>query len=330
MKSYDAIVIGSGQGGVPLATNLAEQGWQVALIEQGQLGGSCINYGCTPTKTMVSSARIAHYAKVAPEFGIHPGKVEVNMAEIVARKNEIVELFRSGIEDQVANTDNLALYRGRAQFTGPHEVEVDGKKLSSDKIFINTGTRPRILPIPGLDQVEYLTNRNLMDLEKVPRHLIALGGNYLGLEFGQMFRRFGSDVTVIELSDQIVPREDPEVSDSLKEALEGEGMTFRLGARTSKIAKTPDGVAVTIENKDGTSETLEGSHLLVCVGQSPNSDDLGLDKAGIETDQAGFIKHNGKLETNVPGVWVLGDVKGGPVSGEQTFTANFAIPNEGN
>ena len=312
MKTYDAIVIGSGQGGVPLAINIAELGWQVALIEQGQLGGSCINYGCTPTKSMVSSARIAHYAKVAPEFGIHPGKIRVNMAEIVARKNEIVESFRSGIEDQVNTNTNLTLYRGRGRLTGPHEVEVNGEKLSSGKIFINTGTRPRILPIPGLDQVEYLTNRNLIDLATVPAHLIALGGNYLGLEFGQMFRRFGSEVTVIELSDQIVPREDPEVSESLKEALEKEGMTFKLGAKTTKVAKTPDGVAVTIDNKDGTNETLSGSHLLVCVGQTPNSDDLGLDQAGIEIDQAGFIKHNGKLETNVPGVWVLGDVKGGP------------------
>ena len=312
MKTYDAIVVGSGQGGVPLATNLADQGWRVALIEKGQLGGSCINYGCTPTKSMVSSARIAQAARRAPEFGIHTGKVQVNMAEIVARKNEIVESFRSGIEDQVESNANLTLYRGHGRFTGPHEIEVNGETLSSDKIFINTGTRPRILPIPGLDQVEYLTNRNIMELDAVPAHLIALGGNYLGLEFGQMFRRFGSEVTVIELNDQIVPREDPEVSASLKDALEGEGMNFRLGARTTKIVKTAGGVEVTIEQKDGTSETLKGSHLLVCVGQTPNSDDLGLDRAGIETDQAGFITHNGKLETNVPGVWVLGDVKGGP------------------
>ena len=312
MKTYDAIVIGSGQGGVPLATNLADQGWRVALIEKGQLGGSCINYGCTPTKTMVSSARIAQAARRAPEFGIHTGKVQVNMAEIVARKNEIVELFRSGIEDQVENNPNLTLYRGHGRFTGPHEIEVNGEALASDKIFINTGTRPRILPIPGLDQVAYLTNRNIMELDAVPAHLIALGGNYLGLEFGQMFRRFGSEVTVVELNDQIVPREDPEISASLKDALEDEGMNFRLGARTTKIAKAAGGVEVTIEQKDGTSETLKGSHLLVCVGQTPNSDDLGLDRAGIETDQAGFIKHNGKLETNVPGVWVLGDVKGGP------------------
>ena len=209
MKTYDAIVVGSGQGGVPLATNLAEQGLRVALIEKGQLGGSCINYGCTPTKSMVSSARIAQAARRAPEFGIHTGKVRVNMAEIVKRKTEIVELFRSGIEDQVENNPNLTLYRGHARFTGPHEIEVNGEALASDKIFINTGTRPRIPPIPGIDQVEYLTNRNIMELDAVPAHLIALGGNYLGLEFGQMFRRFGSEVTVIELNDQIVPREDP-------------------------------------------------------------------------------------------------------------------------
>jgi len=311
MKTYDAIIIGSGQGGVPLATNLAGLGWSVALIEKGQLGGSCINYGCTPTKTMVSSAHIAHYARVAPEFGIHTGKVQVNMAEIVARKNEIVESFRSGIEDQVENNPNLTLYRGHGRFTAPHAIEVNGEKLTSDKIFINTGTRPRILPIPGLDQVEYLTNRNIMDLKAVPAHLIALGGNYLGLEFGQMFRRLGSDVTVVELGDQIIPREDPEVSESLKEALEGEGMTFHLGAKTTKVAKTPDGLEIVVEKKDGTTQTLKGTHLLVSIGQVPNSDDLGLDKAGVATDKFGFIQHNGKLETNVPGVWVLGDVKGG-------------------
>jgi pyruvate/2-oxoglutarate dehydrogenase complex dihydrolipoamide dehydrogenase (E3) component len=311
MKTYDAIIIGSGQGGVPLATNLAELGWRVALIEKGQLGGSCINYGCTPTKTMISSARIAQYARVAPEFGIHTGPVKVDMAEIVARKNEIVDSFRSGIEDQVENSPKLTLYRGHGRFAAPHEVEVNGEKLASDKIFINTGTRPRILPIPGLDQVEVLTNRNIMDLKEVPAHLIALGGNYLGLEFGQMFRRLGSDVTVVELGDQIIPREDPEVSESLKEALEGEGMTFHLGAKTTKVAKTPGGLEIVIEKKDGTTQTLKGTHLLVSIGQVPNSDDLGLEKAGVATDKFGFVQHDGKLETNVPGVWVLGDVKGG-------------------
>ena len=231
MKTYDAIVIGSGQGGVPLATNLADLGWRVALIEKGQLGGSCINYGCTPTKSMISSARIAHYARVAPEFGIHPGRVTVNMAEIVVRKDEIVNSFRSGIEDQVNNNANLTLHRGQARFTGPHEIEVNGEKLASEKIFINTGTRPRVLPISGLDKIEFLTNRSIMDLKQVQAHLIALGGNYLGLEFGQMFRRLGSEVTVVELGDQIIPREDPEISQSLKEALEEEGMRFASGQR---------------------------------------------------------------------------------------------------
>jgi pyruvate/2-oxoglutarate dehydrogenase complex dihydrolipoamide dehydrogenase (E3) component len=312
LNSFDAIVIGSGQGGVPLATNFAKLGWRVALIEEGRLGGSCINYGCTPTKTMIASAGIPHAAKRGPEFGVHSGPVQIDMAAIVARKNQISGSFRSGIEEQIKNNSNLTLYRGRGRFVGPHEIEVNGERLASDKIFINTGTRPRIIPIPGLDQVPYLTNRNIMDLSEVPAHLIALGGNYLGLEFGQLFRRLGSEVTVIELADQIIPREDAEISQGLKEALEAEGMIFRLGARTTNIAKTPGGLAVTIENKDGTTETIEGSHLLVSIGQTPNSDDLGLDQAGIETDRAGFIRHNGRLETNVPGVWVLGDVKGGP------------------
>ena len=180
------------------------------------------------------------------------------MAEIVARKNEIVKSFRSGIEDQVESNANLTLYRGHGRFTGPHEIEVNGEALASDKIFINTGTRPRILPIPGLDQVAYLTNRNIMELDAVPAHLIALGGNYLGLEFGQMFRRFGSEVTVVELNDQIVPREDPEISASLKDALEQEGMNFRLGARTTKIVKTTGGVEVTIEQKKRYQRDAQG------------------------------------------------------------------------
>src|SRR5262245_27285413 len=194
MKTYDAIVIGSGQGGVPLATNLADRGWSVALIEKSEVGGSCINYGCTPTKTMIASARIAHYARVAPEFGIHPGKIKVDMAALVARKNEIVESFRSGVQDQIDSSPNVTLYRGHGRFTGPHEVEVNGDRLASHKIFINTGTRPRIPPIPGLDQVDVLTNRNIMDLQELPQHLIAIGGSYLGLEFGQMFCRLGSEV----------------------------------------------------------------------------------------------------------------------------------------
>ena len=312
MKTHDAIVIGSGQGGVPLATNLADQGWSVALIEKGEVGGSCINYGCTPTKTMISSARMAHYARVAPEFGIHPGEIKVDMAAVVARKNEVVDSFRSGVLEQIDSSPNVTLYHGHGRFTAPHEVGINGETLKSDKIFINTGTRPRFPALPGLDQVEVLTNRNIMDLQELPAHLIALGGSYLGLEFGQMFRRLGSEVTVVEMSDRIAAREDAEISDSLREALEAEGMKFHLGSTATKVEKTADGLEVTVKKKDGTTERIEGTHLLMSIGQVPNSDDLGLDKAGIATDKNGYIQHNGKLETNIPGIWVLGDVKGGP------------------
>src|SRR5262245_2246431 len=283
MKTYDAIVIGPRQGGLPLAQKIVDTGLKVAIIEKGQLGGSCINYGCTPTKTMISSARIAHYARVAPQFGVHPGAIKVNMVEVVTRKNEVVSSFRNGLQEGIDNRSSLTLHRSHARFATSHEIEVNGERLASDKIFINTGTRPRIVSIPGLAQVPFFTNRNVMDLQELPEHLIALGGNYLGLEFGQMFRRLGSKVTVVELGDEIVAREDPEVSRSLREALEGEGMQFRLGSHATMVAKTKAGVDVTIEKQNGNSETLQGSHLLVCIGQVPNSDHLGLDKAGIAT-----------------------------------------------
>jgi pyruvate/2-oxoglutarate dehydrogenase complex dihydrolipoamide dehydrogenase (E3) component len=207
------------------------------------------------------------------------------MAEIVARKNEIVESFRSGMQERIDGSPNVTLYRRHGRFTGPHEVEVNGDGLMSQKIFINTGTRPLILPITGLDQIEVLTNRNIMDLQELPPHLIALGGSYLGLEFGQMFRRLGSEVSVVELSDQICPREDPEVSESLKEALEAEGMKLHLGSKATKVAKTRDGLEVTLEKKNGSAEALKGTHLLMAIGQVPNSDDLGLDKVGVATDR---------------------------------------------
>jgi len=313
MKEYDAIIIGSGQGGGPLAHKLADLEWKVAFIEKDHLGGSCVNYGCTPTKTMLASARLAHYARIGPQFGVHSGDVNVNLAEVVARKDKLVGEWRDGQNYHAESRPTLDLYRGHGRFTDPHTAEVNGEELTSEKIFINTGTRPRIIPIPGLDQVDYLTNRNIMDLKETPEHLLVLGGNYLGLEFGQMFRRFGSQVTVVELLDQIIPREDDDVSEVLQKALEDEGMVFHLGAKTTKVTKTSSGgIELTVEKKDGSNQTLSGSHLLVSIGRAPNSDDLGLDKAGIETDEAGFIKHNNKLETNVPGVWVIGDVKGGP------------------
>jgi len=311
MTTYDAIMIGAGQSGPPLAHKLADMGQRVALIEREHLGGSCINYGCTPTKAMIASARVAHVAQRGPEFGVHTG-VTVDLREVVARKDALVLEWRNGQQGHVDSRDTLDLYRGHGRFTGPHEVQVSGETLTSERIVINTGTRPRILDIPGLDQVDVLTNRNIMDLTEVPEHLIVLGGNYLGLEFGQMFTRFGSKVTVVEINDQITPREDEDVATSLREALEDEGMTFHLGASASKVAKNADGIEVTIEPKGGGAPTmLQGSHLLMSIGQVPNSDDMGLDAAGIETDR-GWIKTNGRLETNVPGVYAVGDIRGGP------------------
>lgn len=324
---YDAIIIGSGQGGSPLAHKLADLSWKVALIEKDHLGGSCVNYGCTPTKTMVASARIAHYARRAAEFGVQVGAVTVDLAKVVARKNEMVLTWRSGLQKQVDKRDNLDLYRRHGRFTGPHSVEVNGQTLTSDKIFINTGTRPRILPIPGLDDVNYLTNRNIMDLKATPEKLLILGGSYLGLEFGQMFQRFGSQVTVVEFMDRIIPREDAEVSDSLRQALEEEGMQFHTSAKATQVEKSDDGLALTIEYKDGRTARLAGSHLFIGVGRTPNSDDLGLDAAGIETDDTGFIKHNDRLETNVPGVWVIGDVKGGPAFTHVSYDDHLVIYN---
>lgn len=311
-KVYDAIIIGSGQAGGPLAHKLADLKWKVAFIEKEHLGGSCINYGCTPTKTMVASARIAHYARRAADFGVQTGAVNVDLSEVVKRKDELVHSWRDGQVQQVEKRETLDLYRGHGRFTGPHTVEVNGEQLTSDKIFINTGTRPRILPISGLNNVPYLTNRDIMDLQELPEHLIILGGSYLGLEFGQMFQRFGSQVSVIEFMPRIIPREDEDVSESLQTALEDEGIKFYLGMQATAVAPTESGLTLTIENEAGNSQILNGSHLFLGVGRTPNTDELGLDVAGIETDKNGYIKANHKLETNVPGVWVLGDVKGGP------------------
>jgi pyruvate/2-oxoglutarate dehydrogenase complex dihydrolipoamide dehydrogenase (E3) component len=309
---YDAIVIGSGQGGNPLAHKLADRGWRVALIERDQLGGSCVNYGCTPTKTMLASARIAHYARRAPDFGIETGEVQVNLAEVVARKNRLVRQWREGQEGHVARRPSLDLYRGEGRFTAAHVVAVNETLLTADHIFINTGLRPRIPDIPGLNEVDYFTNRNIMDLTELPEHLVVLGGNYVGLEFGQMFRRFGSRVSVIEMNDQITPREDEDVARALQQALEAEGIRFYLASEARRVRPAAGGVELAIERGDGSTETLTGSHLLLATGRIPNTERLGLDAAGIETDERGFIGANERLETNVSGVWAIGDVKGGP------------------
>jgi pyruvate/2-oxoglutarate dehydrogenase complex dihydrolipoamide dehydrogenase (E3) component len=311
MSAYDAIVIGSGQAGNPLSQKLADRGWSVALIERDHLGGTCINTGCTPTKTMVASAQVAHYARNAGRWGVTVGEVGVDLPGIVARKDRIVDQWRSGIERKIEERKTLRLIRGQARFVGPHEVRVGDETLRSDRIFINTGARPDVPPVEGLAQVGFLNNATIMQLQQLPEHLLVLGGGYVGLEFGQMFRRFGSRVTIVHHGDQLLPHEDADVADALKAALEAEGVRFILGATTKRVEQRDSGVALQVESR-GSTERVNGSHLLVATGRRPNTEDLGLPAAGVETDELGFVRVNNRLETSVPGVWALGDVKGGP------------------
>ncbi len=308
---FDAIIIGSGQAGNPLSFALADRGWKVALIERAELGGSCINTGCTPTKTMVASAQVAHYAREAARWGVHARNVSVDMPEVVARKNRVVENGRKGVQKRIDARPGVKLVRGHAKFIGPHQVQVGAEVLESEKIFIDTGTRPAIPQIQGLDTVPFLTNATIMELQTVPEHLIVLGGGYIGLEFGQMFRRFGSRVTIIHNGERILPREDPDITSALTEALEAEGIVLRTSVVTKRVENRGGAIALTLES-GGRGESLQGSHLLVATGRKPNTDDLGLAAAGVLTDAHGYIKVNGRMETNVPGVWALGDVKGGP------------------
>ncbi len=308
---YDAIVIGSGQAGNPLSQKLADHGWTVALIEKEHLGGTCINTGCTPTKTMIASAQVAHYGRNAPRWGVRAKDVSVDLPAIVARKDKVVQSFRSGQQHKVDQRPNLRLYRGQARFTGSHRLVVRDQELEAERIFINTGARAAIPRIEGLDASGYLTNASIMELTELPEHLLILGGGYIGLEFGQMFRRFGSRVAVIHHSDEILPREDAEVAAELRRALEAEGIHFALNTRTTRVQKTNGQIVLTLDDPNSPS-TLSGSHLLVATGRTPNTDGLGLEKAGVEIDSRGFIKVNSRLETNVPGIWALGDVKGGP------------------
>lgn len=309
---YDAIIIGSGQAGNPLAHKLADRGWKVALIERDHLGGSCINYGCTPTKTMLASARLAHYARKAAELGVNTGEVTVDLKAVVARKNEIVREWRGGQEYHAESRPSLDVFRGEGAFLGPRTVRVNGTPLHSDHIFINTGARPRVPAIPGLENTPYLTNRNIMDLTELPEHLLVLGGSYIGLEFGQMFRRFGSRVTVIETGDQLIGREDEDVARSLQEALEQEGTRFSLRSETLRVAGREGAIVLTLRHIDGRIEQLAGSHLLVAVGRAPNTEKLNLAAAGVAVTASGHIPVTDQLVTNVPGIWALGDVKGGP------------------
>lgn len=306
---YDAIVIGSGQGGNPLAFKLADAGQRVALIEEKHVGGTCINTGCTPTKTMVASAQVAHYVQNASRWGVKASGFAADLPAIVARKDEVVKSFRSGQEKQAGKRENVTLYRGHARFTAPRQVQVNGDALEGERIFIDTGSRPLIPKIEGIDSVPFLTNESLLELRELPEHLMILGGGYIGLEFGQMFRRFGSRVTIVHQGAEILPREDEDVASELRKALEAEGVGFLLEAKTKRVSG--QGTNITLEFA-GSHEPLTGTHLLVATGRRPNTDALDLDKAGIEVDEHGYVKANGRLETSAPGVWAIGDVKGGP------------------
>jgi pyruvate/2-oxoglutarate dehydrogenase complex dihydrolipoamide dehydrogenase (E3) component len=308
---FEAVIIGTGQAGKPLSYALADLGWKIALIERAELGGSCINTGCTPTKTMVASAQVAHYARDAVRWGVRVSGVEVDLPAVVARKNQVVQNARTSIQKRIDARPNIKLVRGPARFIAPNQVQVGAEVFESEKIFINAGTRPAIPPIPGLDTVPFLTNATIMELQAVPRHLLVLGGGYIGLEFGQMFRRFGSRVTIIHNGERILPREDPDIASALQTALEAEGIVLRMNVETKRVENGDGAIALTVES-GGSSEILQGSHLLVATGRKPNTDDMGLETAGILTGSRGYIKVNGRLETNVPGIWALGDVKGGP------------------
>ena len=308
---FDAIVIGSGQAGKPLSYALADLGWKVAFIERAELGGTCINTGCTPTKTMVASAQVAYYARNAARWGVRINDASVDLPAVVARKNQVVQGFRDAIQRRIDARPTITLVRAHARFTGPHQVEAGGETFESEKIFIDTGTRPEIPKITGMDSIPFLTNATIMELLEVPQHLLVLGGGYIGLEFGQIFRRFGSRVTIIHKGERILPREDPDITRELQKALEAEGVEFALGAATTRVENRSGEIVLTYGAKPG-PKTISGSHLLVATGRKPNTDDLSLDKAGVATDARGYIKVNGRLETSVPGVWATGDVKGGP------------------
>ena len=316
-QHYDAVVIGSGQGGNPLASALAGAGRKTAVIEREHVGGTCINEGCTPTKTMVASARTAYVDRRSEDYGVKDGPVSVEMTKVRQRKRDIVESFRDGSERRLEDAENLDLIRGEAHFTGLKELEIrleDGEtlELTADEIFINVGARPGGVPVDGLEDVPYLDSTKIMELDEVPEHLMVLGGGYVGLEFAQMFRRFGSEVTIVQRGPQLLAREDADVAGAVAEVLREDGIEVLLQAEARSVRQDNGGaIQLTIGTRDS-ERTLSGSHLLVAAGRPPNTDLLNLEAAGVEIDRRGFVKVNGKLETNVAGVWALGDVKGGP------------------
>lgn len=317
LERYDAIVVGSGQGGGPLATALAGAGKRTAIIEREYWGGTCVNVGCTPSKTMIASARIAHLARRSADYGVTTNSVAVDMAAVVARKRAVVDSFRQGSESRQRNVAGLDAIDGEARFTGHKEltVHLNGggeRRLTADLIFLDTGTRPNIPNIPGLDEAPYLTSTSIMEIETVPSHLVIVGGGAVGLEFAQMFRRFGSRVTMLVRGERLLRNEDGDVAEALAKVLTDEGISLRFSTNLSRVSPyRAHGLRLTVSGPSGMVGTLDASHLLLATGRTPNTDALDPAATGVELDDRGFIPTNERLETNVPGIYALGDVRGG-------------------
>lgn len=316
-QNYDAIIIGSGQAGKPLALALAKAGWKTALIERLHIGGTCINVGCTPTKTMVASGRVAYLARRASDYGVHTGAVTVNLTEVRQRKQAIVESFRNGSQRRLEQTDNLELLFGEARFTSTHSIEVklnsgETRVLTAPKIFINTGGRPAKPDLAGADKVPVLDSSSIMELDELPEHLLVLGGGYIGLEFGQMFRRFGSAVTIVQRDVQLLGREDEDIAEEVAKIMREDGIEVLLDTQAVSVEQTADKQIRLTAQTSASERNLTGTHLLAAAGRVPNVESLNLAATGVATDKHGFIKTNERLETNVPGIYALGDVKGGP------------------
>lgn len=316
MTHYDCLIIGAGQAGVPLAPALAKAGRKTAIVEREHVGGTCINEGCTPTKTMVASARVAYLARRGGEYGVGTGPISVEMVKVRQCKRDIVNSWRDGGEKRLRETSGVDLLLGEGSFTGPKAMQIrlksgETRDITADQIFINAGARPSTPSIPGLDSVPYLNSTSIMELDVVPDHLLVLGGGYVGLEFAQMFRRFGSQVSVVQRGVRLLAREDGDVADEVAKILREDGIDILLNSEASRVEKAPDGkILLTVKTAEGERQ-LQGSHLLVAIGRTPNVDKLNLDAAGIKVER-GFIQTNDKLETNVPGVYALGDIRGGP------------------
>ena len=306
-ERFDAIIVGAGQAGPPLAGRLTDAGMTVAVIERKLVGGTCVNYGCIPTKTLVASAHAAHVARRGADFGVQTGPVTVDMAKVRARKDKIVHDDRHGVEDWITGMPGATLLRGHARFVGPKTLSVDGRLLAADRIFLNVGGRAVVPDIPGLADVDYLTNVGILELDTVPEHLVIVGGSYIALEFAQMYRRFGARVTVVEKGPRLTSREDEDVSAAIKDILEAEGITVVLDATAMRITKRDNGFA--LQPRDG-AEPIVGTQLLVATGRRANTDDLGLEAAGVQVDHRGHIIVDDQLRTTAEGVWAMGDCNG--------------------